>query len=235
MITQEDDEGFEFGSYGYAIERPRPTHWRGDDFTTPTGPARRTTYLGRDAWEVELAPPPHKPAPSILTVDAATGMPMRWHNERFGDTFRWTEIERGVTHADDFFEWAGDYAWAAAFFDGDDAPGELREMIEREQRERAEQLAALRIPDLRIELTARPHLHVVEDGSAHLSYQFDGLVIVERRPHSDDPWDHEPYPGESIEWSDGDIDWYVRTADGVGPEQLTTIRAQLAEPRPDRD
>lgn len=112
MITQEDDEGYGFGSYGYAIERPNPTNWRGDDFTTPTGPPRRTTYLGRDAWEIELAPPPHKPAPILLTIDALTGMQMRWHSERFGDVFRWTEISHGVVHADGVFDWTGDYAWA---------------------------------------------------------------------------------------------------------------------------
>lgn len=232
MIMQEDDEGFGFGSYGHAIQRPSPTHWRGDDFTTPTGPARHATYLGRDAWEVELAPPPHKPAPISLALDAATGMPMRWHSERFGDVFRWTEIEHGVAHADDLFEWTGDYAWARVFAE-EDTPDDLREMIEREQRERAEQLATLRMPDLRIELTARPDLHVVEDGSAHLSYRLDGLVIVERRPHSDDPWDHGFYPGESAEWSDGDTDWYVRLADGVDSDQLASIREQLSEPPPE--
>ena len=107
-------------------------------------------------------------------------------------------------------------------------------MIEREQRERAEQLAALRMPDLSLEVTARPDLHAVEpDGSAHLSYDISGFLSVERRPHSDAPWDHGSFPGESIEWSDGDLDWYVRAADGVEPEQLARIREQLSEPPPE--
>lgn len=233
MITQEDDEGFEFGSYAYAIVRPNPTNWRGDDFTTPTGPARHTTYLGRDAWEIELAPPPHKPAPILLTIDALTGMQMRWHSERFGDVFRWTEIEHDVVHGDELFDWTGECARSWLFAE-DDAPEELREMIEREQRERAERLAALRMPDLHVELTAGPDLHAVEDdGSAHLSYDIEGFIVVERRPHSDDPWDHGSFPGESAEWSDGDIDWYVRVLDGVGPEQLASIRSQLSEPPPE--
>jgi hypothetical protein len=234
MITQEDDEGFGYGSYGYAIERPNPTRWRGDDFTTPTGPARPTSYLGRDAWEIELAPPPHKPAPIILTMDAATGMRMRWHSGRFGDVFRWTDIDHGVMHAEELFDWTGDYAWAATF--DDDTPDDLREVIERDRHERAEQLAALRMPDLQVELTAHPELGVVEDdGSAHLSYDLEGFIVVERRPHSDAPWDHGVFPGESIEWSEGDVDWYVRVLDGVGSDQLAVIRAQLAEPRPDRE
>lgn len=232
-LDDDEDGEVHHGAHGSIIRRRHPTDWRGDDFTRPAGPPRAVTYLGRPAWEVELTPPPHKPSALVLTIDAENGMTLQQRSVEFGVISRWTELAEVESQPDELFTWDGDYAWAGSFGE-DDVPAEVREAIEREQQEDAEQLAALRVPDLRVELTAHPDLHFVEDGSAHVSYHLGGLVIVERRPRSDDPWDHGSFPGESTEWSDGDTDWYVRVL-SVGSDQLAAIRSQLAEPRPDRE
>lgn len=74
---------------------PRRTQdrWEGDDFTLPTGPELATTLLGRAAWSVELAPPPHKPFPMQTVIDADTGLIMRAGSEAFGTFHEWTDLD----------------------------------------------------------------------------------------------------------------------------------------------
>ncbi|MGW6694417.1 hypothetical protein ACWF62_11635 [Rhodococcus sp. NPDC054953] len=66
-----------------AVTRPA-TDWLGNDFTRPTGPVVDTEFLGRRCWEVELAPPPRKPAPIRLIVDAETGAVLQQRNDAAG-------------------------------------------------------------------------------------------------------------------------------------------------------
>jgi len=65
------------GSFGFngqeLIHRKPPSRWEGDDFTSLTGPIQPVEFLGRPAWEFELAPPSHKPFPLQLIVDAESG------------------------------------------------------------------------------------------------------------------------------------------------------------------
>ncbi|MGI8695684.1 MAG: hypothetical protein ACR2JQ_03405, partial [Mycobacteriales bacterium] len=49
------------------LARREPEAFAADDFTRPTNrPIGATTFLGRPAWTVELAPPQHKPHPIQL-------------------------------------------------------------------------------------------------------------------------------------------------------------------------
>lgn len=234
MIT-DPDQGEGRGSYAYAIARPHPTRWQGDDFTTPTGPPRPTTYLGRDAWEIEIAPPPHKPAPITLTVDRATGMQLRWHSERFGsDVFRWTELDTDVSLDDALFTWEGAYI-AAVVFAWDEMPDEMRESIERSEAEQAARWRGLGVPDLSISLDSAPvTFHVEDDGSFHVSYDFEAFLTVARRPHSTGPWDDD-LDERGMTWTEGAWDWVAHFSHGGGPDQLAHIRRQLSEPRPEDD
>ncbi|MGQ0631291.1 MAG: hypothetical protein ACT4P1_09625 [Sporichthyaceae bacterium] len=67
----------------------------GDDFTRPTGPVGSTVFPGRPAWTVELAPPPHKPHPLQLVVDAETGIVLQERNDGFGSVDEWVEFVVG--------------------------------------------------------------------------------------------------------------------------------------------
>ena len=231
MTDHADDEELAFGSYGYAIERPEPTRWRGNDFSLPTGPAQRTTYLGRDAWRVELAPPPHKPAPIVLTVDAVTGMQLRWHSERFGDVFRWIELEHDVTHDDSLFVWEGDAISSASISSENREADDARHA--QDMADRARWMASRRLAQ--VEVTVRvdlfPHEWSDEDGSFFASFntRVDGMVA--RRPHDDDEWDIDAHYDHMERWSDGTWDWVIGS--DADPSHLAGIRRQLSEPRPD--
>jgi hypothetical protein len=237
MTDWSDDDAFGSGTYGQAVARPRPTSWRGDDFTTPTGPPTRTTFLGRDAWHVELAPPPHKPAPVQLVVDAVTGMQLRWGSDRFGDVFRWISLETGVELDDSLFEWDGPFVFGW-FGQGDDLPEDVREDIERSEREKAELAATIGVPALTMELGCVPQvLSVDSDGAYHALYDFEAFVTVRRRPRSDEHWELDGPDDETTRWVDDTWDWAVRlpgrSGDPGRSDRLARLRQQLAEPRRD--
>src|SRR3954471_4854532 len=74
--------------------------WRDDDFTRPTGPPTETRFLGRDAWQVELGPPSHKPFPLTLIIDAATGLVLHQRNNGFRSVWSgrsWSSTLRCLT------------------------------------------------------------------------------------------------------------------------------------------
>ena len=91
--------------YEFGCSRPDEDRWRGDDFTVPTGPATEVRCLDRRAWLVELAPPPHKPYPLSLTIDADTGLVLRQSNEHFGTYHEWIELDTDADPPDDLFTW----------------------------------------------------------------------------------------------------------------------------------
>ncbi len=79
----------------------------GDDFTRPTGPVGTTTFLGRQAYTVELAPPAHKPFPIQLVVDSETGLVLQQRNDGFGSVDEWAEVELGEQLDEQLFRWQG--------------------------------------------------------------------------------------------------------------------------------
>jgi hypothetical protein len=80
---------------------------QGDDFTRPTGPISETVFLGRDCWEVELAPPPHKEHPLQLVIDVASGAVLQQRSDAFAMSVSFTEIQVGGAVDDSLFAWGG--------------------------------------------------------------------------------------------------------------------------------
>jgi hypothetical protein len=220
-----DGEYVRPGAYGNVIERREPRDWRGDDFTIPTGPAAAVTFLGHDAWQIELAPPEHKPSPLVVTIDAANGMTYEQRSALFGVLSRWTQLEVVDSHDDALFVWNGDAAWYT---------GEWREVsVEEEQqweRERAAWMAERGIGPLRVSTTLELHVHEQEeDDGFFASFDASSHGFVARRRRSDEPWDLDVDYPHLDRWSDSTWEWCVGSQDG--PEQLAEIRRQLAEPR----
>lgn len=79
--------------YEFGTARPDPDRWEGATFTRPTGPPVDLTFLGRPAWQVELAPPAHKPYPVQMIIDAETGLLLRQGNAAFGVFHEWVELD----------------------------------------------------------------------------------------------------------------------------------------------
>ncbi|KAA1399271.1 hypothetical protein [Aeromicrobium ginsengisoli] len=103
------------------------------------------------------------------------------------------------------------------------------------QSERLEKVQALRLPDVVVRLSASPEVFDVgDDGSFHATFDFSGYVVAERRPHSGSEWENDD-DREHETWTEGAWDWRMRLSEEIDPSQLATIRAQLAEPRPDHE
>lgn len=72
---------------------------------------------------------------------------------------------------------------------------------------------------------------VDDDGSFHAMVDFNGYVIVERRPHSSSEWDDDDRQHSA--WTEGGWDWRLRLSEDIDAAQLAAIRAQLAEAPPE--
>lgn len=181
------------------LHRRPAAEFTGDDFTRPTGPVGHTTFLGRDAYTVELAPPAHKPYPVQLVVDGETGLVLQQRNDGFGSVDEWAEIVVGEQLDDQLFRWQGP------------ARSEADERAEHErewQAERAERTDWFRVNvaplPLRLELDVEVHVHVHEpDGSFEASIGESHLGALARRPSSPDIW--------QLGWSEVQHRW---TSDG---------------------
>lgn len=221
------DGEFRPGPHSDVIMRREPWDWRGDDFTTPTGPASAVTYRGRDAWEIELAPPERKPSAIVLTVDATNGMVYEQRSVEFGVLSRWTEITDVESHPDELFEWTGDAVWHVVDF------GIVtEEEVEREEAERASWMAEQGASSISVTEEVRLFPHESNDtGAFFASYRLDGHGVVARRPVSDEEWDLDMHYDHVERWSDGQWDWCV--ASGGSLDQVLEIRRQLAEPPPE--
>ena len=122
-------DDFEFGARRLGRDR-----WSGDDFTRPSGPAREVRFLGRSAWEIELAPPPRKPHPMQLIVDQQTGLVLREGNAAFGTFTEWTSLDLTAELPDDLFVWRDGHDVLAAppepLDRGETDPAFLRELLQ---------------------------------------------------------------------------------------------------------
>jgi hypothetical protein len=93
--------------YEFGLMRDDERRWVGEDFTIPTSPARNTMFLGRPAWEIELAPPPHKPEPIQIVIDRVTGLVLRQASSAFATFHEWLELDTDPQLSDDLFTWQG--------------------------------------------------------------------------------------------------------------------------------
>ena len=187
--------------------------WTGSDFTRPTDrPIREIDFLGRPCWEVELAPPSHKPAPIQLVVDVATGTVLEQRNDAFATRVSYIEFAVVDPPSTDFFQW-----------DGPATSIEERDALMRAERDRATQKGVewfrehvsaekLQIP-VSIELEVQDVRQYTEDGSfeATVGSPRSGIRgILARRPRGSESW---PLRWENAEhlpatrWSTPDYDW----------------------------
>ncbi len=212
---------------GLDVGGPRPTmsRWDGTDFTRPTGPARRVAFLGRPAWEIELAPPSHKPYPIQLIVDAGTGLVLREGNAGFGTFAEWVSLEVGVDLPDELFVWNGPAQ--------DSADREAAREAEHE-RDMANRRAWLAVRDVALPLDLRPELMLNDwhddTGAFHATFMLDAHGSLVRRPHSGQPWpevESQRWP-RNYRWSDARWDWYLGSDVALDDGQVAALRARLA-------
>jgi len=74
-----------------------------DDFTRPLGPVEEVEFLGRPAWRVLLAPPPHKPRPVRQILDVVSGVTLAYRDPDGAAVVEFTAIETGAELPADTF------------------------------------------------------------------------------------------------------------------------------------
>jgi hypothetical protein len=200
------------------VVRRELDEWRGDDFTRPESAPAADRFLGRDVWRVDLAPPPHKPFPLTLLVDAETGLVLSQRNEGFGSVVEWTELEVGVELADELFDWRGRSL----------APPDHEAEHVAEMRRRQEWLAGQGIGAVELSLPVEVSPHEWDDdGSFHASLHAGLSGSVVRRRRSDEPWEHGLRWEFVHRWTDGTWNWALGTDKDLGRDRLETLRRQL--------
>jgi hypothetical protein len=194
------------------LDRRDPNDFTGDDFTRPTGPVGTTTFLGREAYTVELAPPAHEPFPIQLVVDSETGLVLQQRNDGFGSVDEWVELVVGEPLDEQLFRWQGPSRSQA----------DERAAHEREWRAdlaaRADWFRSQVTPEpLRVELELGVHVHEHQpDGSFQASLGESGLGMLARRPSASADW-QLGWSQVQHRWSAGGWDWALTWHD----EQLT--------------
>lgn len=215
---------YTFGGTALLVRRTAED-FLGDDFTRPTGPVTATIFLGREAWAVELAPPPHKPHPLQWVVDAETGLVLQQRNDGFGFREEWVELVLGEELPEELFEWTGPSRSA------DDLQAARLAEHETDLRRRsawfAERVAPL---PLRLELECEVLVHEYDEESGAFQASLGGwhFGMLARRP-ADAPgdwalgWDE---PGRR--WRDERWEWAVRLYhDDLSERGLAELKRQL--------
>lgn len=196
--------------------------WSGGDFTQPTAPPTATRFLERDAWQVELRPPSHKPFPLALIVDAATGLVLQQRNDGFHSVVEWEEVEFDVVLPDELFVWDGE----------SQPPPDHRPEQDADMARRRQWLESNDIGPLNVTLPIELMLHEqAEDGGFHASLRagLDGSLV--RRPHSGEPWDVFMNWPHMHRWTSKGWDWWLGTDGPLPDEVLAAIKLQLGEAR----
>ena len=204
------------------LVRREPHSFLGEDFTRPIGPIGSTTCLDRPAWTVELAPPPHKPGPLQVVVDAATGIVLRQGNDGGGVVQEWTEIVTGEPVDPALFTWTGP---TEALRDRLAADDDARQAAADRDRE----WFARHVTDQPLTIEIAVDVMLLQHDSATGAFEASlGTVgALARRPRSDEPWD----PGWSeihTRWSTDRWDWALTFFDGAPTTSgLSAIRRSL--------
>ena len=192
--------------------------WRDDDFTQPALAPAPTKFLGREAWKVELRPPPRKPFPLTVIVDAVTGLVLSQRNEGFQSISEWTELEVDVDLPDELFEWAGP----------SQPPPDRDAEHDAEMARRREWLERNGVGPLSLILPIELMLHEQGDDAgfhASLHASLEGSLV--RRPRSDAPWEAFMNWPHMHRWSSAAWDWWLGTNQQLSDELLAAIKAQL--------
>lgn len=214
----------------HLVSRRSATDLLGDEFTRPTGRAKAGEHLGRLAWVVELAPPPHKPLPLEVVVDAATGLVLEQSIRAAGASDSWVDLSLGEELDPSLFSWTG----PVRSMEDERRQGRARQTEERAAGDRwwrehvAPQQRSARV-EADLDLTLG-WLHTrEEDGSFEASLGQRQNSSLARRPRGRAPWDLR-WRGEpdAQHWSTQRWDWAFRSHDLLSVEDVRITDAGLA-------
>jgi hypothetical protein len=216
------DEGWQ-----HPLLRPAPDASsftdRTDVHRVTDGP-RAATRLGRPAWQVTLAPTPHKPLRLTLWIDQQYGflLQLAASGERNGghpsELMEFTELELEVDLDDELCHWNGpvDDSWARR----------------HEQQKRAEEYLRQQPPTVPRYWPSGMSYMLAEADPAVGSWMVDldvggdesgqgSWARLDRRPLR-----HQPYPGREghvHRWTDERWQWALETEHPLPPDELNRV------------
>lgn len=79
-----------------------------DDFTRPAGPVEEVAFIGRPAWRVMLAPPPHKPGGVWQVLDVESGVTLAYQSRDGQTLLGFTSLESYIEPPPGAFALPGD-------------------------------------------------------------------------------------------------------------------------------
>lgn len=212
------------------LARPRRHPGYSDDdgdYTTPTGAIGVTTFLGRTAWTVELAPPRRKAYPMQLVVDAETGIVLQQRLDGAGLVMEWLEFAAGEQFDPALFGWDGPVRERRD-------PRAEREAEHRADvaRRRAWFGANVAPVPLTVELKVEPFVHWWDEdsGAFEASLGQAGIASLARRPRSDEPWDLDWHHDSQYRWSTARWDWALAVHETrLSPSAVEALKRQLPD------
>ncbi|HZE48712.1 MAG TPA: hypothetical protein VE074_04070, partial [Jatrophihabitantaceae bacterium] len=192
-----------------------------------TGPVGATTFLGRTAWTVELAPPRHKPHPIQLVVDSETGLVLQQRNDGFGSVDEWAEFVVGEPLDPALFTWVGPTRSA----EDQHAERQARHDADLAARRQWFSDNVTRSP-LRVEFAITPFIHEYDERTGSFQArlgEFRGGMLA-RRPRSSEPWDLG-WSETQHRWSTARWDWALTFYGDQQPtaSSVEALKQQLAE------
>ncbi|EGD54013.1 hypothetical protein [Gordonia neofelifaecis] len=207
-----------------------PMDRKRDDFTRPTdSPITIGEYLGRECWNVELAPPPHKPAPMQMVVDTETGATLQWRNDAYGASVSFTEFAVD-THRDVTF-----FVWDGPCESSGDRSARLREEFEAKRRHDAEWARRNLAPEpitLHLTATVRPDRLRTSHDDESIEAQFSAEngafhFTLARRTRSIEAWTHPGGTTNARFWATDRFDWAVGSHQELTDQIISDIQSGL--------
>lgn len=217
------------GQLGEALARPRPVDWVvGGDWVHDTsvelaGPPRRTSYLGRDVWEVRLVLPRSRQEARYV-VDVADGRTLLCEHGDDGTIFRWEELASAEPHHGDLFTWEGRYETGFVTFGEEDAPEGFRELLAQQRAFADTVVADLDLGDLVVTSPGTTDAHVVGQGEVQVLWNASAWFSLLRTSvdaEREDDEDDDEHRGSGMHgavttsWSDDRWHWTAHVADHV--------------------
>lgn len=225
--------------FGGALARPRPVDWliAGDWRHGPAelaAPLRRTTHLGREAWDVRLIRP--EGAGEVrYVVDGSDGRLLACEGA-YELNFRWEELAVVDPHPPALFVWDGPYGTGPGGVDYVDPSEDVGTVVARNREATATLVADLGLDALSVTSAGTAEAYVVGDGVVSLHWNASAWFSVVRAPleaEDDEDAGEEGDEGPaargtvSTGWTDDRWRWAVQVGDELEDPERKRLVAHL--------
>lgn len=225
--------------FGAVLARPRPVDWliAGDWRHGPAefaAPLRRTTYLGRDAWDVRLVLP-EGVGEVRYVVNGSDGRLLACEGA-YELNFRWEELAVVDPHPPELFAWEGSFSTGPGGLGYVDATEDVATVVARNREATATLVADLGLDALSVRSVGTAEAYVVGDGEVvSLHWNASAWLSVLRAPleaeDDEDAGEGDEGPAArgtvTTGWTDDRWRWTVQVGDDLEQPERERLVADL--------